>query len=148
MRLSAIIAAAWLYGIGLVLAQGLYVADPGGEHVMAFDIQPDGSVRNQRQFARLEGVTRSDAGVTSGADCIAIDGAGRLYVSSRIGIQVFSAQGQHLGTIPVSRTIQNLAFAGPDKKTIGMLRITADSRGILDKNGVLVPECGRHRAMI
>ena len=99
----------------------LYVADPSGEHVMAFDVQPDGSVRNQRQFARLEGVTRADAGVTSGADGIAIDGAGRLYVSSRIGIQVFSAQGQHLGTIPVSRTIQNLAFAGADRKTLYLM---------------------------
>jgi gluconolactonase len=78
---------------------------------MAFDVQPDGTVRNQREFARLEGVTRSETGVTSGADGTAVDGAGRLYVSSRIGIQVFSAQGQHLGTIPVSRTIQNLAFA-------------------------------------
>ena len=99
----------------------LYVADPSGEHVMAFDVQPDGTVRNQREFARLEGVARSDTGVTSGADGIAVDGAGRLYVSSRIGVQIFSPQGQHLGTIPVSRTIQNLAFAGPDKKTLYLM---------------------------
>ena len=99
----------------------LYVADPIGEHVMAFDVQPDGTVRNQREFARLEGVTRAETGVTSGADGIAVDAAGRLYVSSRIGIQVFSPQGQHLGTIPVSRTIQNLAFAGPDKKTLYLM---------------------------
>ena len=99
----------------------LYVADPSGEHVMAFDVQPDGTVRNQREFARLEGVARSETGVTSGADGIAVDGAGRLYVSSRIGIQIFSPQGQHLGTIPVSRTIQNLAFAGPDKKTLYLM---------------------------
>jgi gluconolactonase len=99
----------------------LYVADPIAEDVRAFDVQPDGTVRNQRPFAKLDGVTRSDTGVTSGADGIAIDGAGRLYVSSRIGIQVFSPQGQHLGTIPVSRTIQNLAFAGPDRKTLYLM---------------------------
>jgi len=99
----------------------LYVADPIGAHVMAFDVQPDGTVRNQREFAALEGVIRSETGVTSGADGIAVDGAGRLYVSSRIGIQIFSPQGAHLGTIPVSRTIQNLAFAGPDRKTLYLM---------------------------
>jgi gluconolactonase len=33
-------------------------------------------------------------------------------------VQVFSPQGQHLGTISLSRAPQNLAFAGPDKKTL------------------------------
>jgi gluconolactonase len=99
----------------------LYVADPTGEHVMAFDVQPDGTVRNQREFAGLQGVIRAETGVTSGADGIAVDAAGRLYVTSRIGIQVFSPQGAHLGTIPVSRGIQNLAFAGPDKKTLYLM---------------------------
>ncbi|MGH9722903.1 MAG: hypothetical protein ACRD8O_22055 [Bryobacteraceae bacterium] len=34
------------------------------------------------------------------------------------GQQVFSPQGRHLGTIPTARFVQNLAFAGPDKKTL------------------------------
>lgn len=34
------------------------------------------------------------------------------------GVQVFSPQGQHLGLIPVSQRPQNLAFAGPGKKTL------------------------------
>ena len=33
-------------------------------------------------------------------------------------MQVFSSRGQHLGTIPLSRAPQNLAFSGPDKKTL------------------------------
>jgi gluconolactonase len=31
---------------------------------------------------------------------------------------VFNPQGQHLGTIPLSRAPQNLAFAGAGKKTL------------------------------
>ena len=31
---------------------------------------------------------------------------------------MFSAEGQHLGTIPVSRAPQNIAFAGPNKETL------------------------------
>ena len=48
------------------------------------------------------------------------DEAGRLYVTSTIGVQVFSTQGRHLGTIPIGNRDgpQNLAFAGPDKKTL------------------------------
>jgi gluconolactonase len=34
------------------------------------------------------------------------------------GIQVYTPQGKHLGTIPTSRQVQILAFAGPDKKTL------------------------------
>jgi gluconolactonase len=41
-----------------------------------------------------------------------------VYAATAAGIQVFSPQGQHLGTIPVSRNPNNLAFAGPDKKTM------------------------------
>jgi gluconolactonase len=88
----------------------LYVANSGkGEFIVAFDVGPDGLVSNRRNFARL--VARS------GADGLAVDAAGRLYVASG-GVQVFSQQGQHLGTIPIPRSTQNVAFAGPDKKTL------------------------------
>jgi len=98
----------------------LYVANTLGDAVIAFDVQADGTVRNRRDFAKLAGVTRSEAAVRSGADGLAVDEAGRLYVATQVGVQVFSAQGQALGTIPIGVTggPQNLAFAGPDKKTL------------------------------
>ena len=43
---------------------------------------------------------------------------GRLYVATAGGVEVFSGAGQRLGTVPVSRAPQNLAFAGPNKKTL------------------------------
>ena len=96
----------------------LYVANTNGEYVIAYDIQPDGLVRNRRDFAKLEGGRKTDTGMASGADGLAIDSEGRLYVAATAGVQVFTAAGQHLGTIPVSRAPQNIAFAGPDKKTL------------------------------
>jgi len=56
--------------------------------------------------------------LASGTDGLAVDSDGRVYAATAIGVQVFSAKGQHLGTIPLSRRPQNLAFAGPDKKTL------------------------------
>jgi gluconolactonase len=98
----------------------LYVDDTNGVNIRAFDIQPDGSTKNERVFAAItEGVRKTpDGGTNSGADGAAIDAAGRLYVSGNTGVQVFDAKGQYLGNIPVSRGVNNLGFAGPDKKTL------------------------------
>src|SRR5262249_17461272 len=96
----------------------LYVNNTRGEYLLAFDIKPDGTVSNRRNFAKYEGVTSNNGQFTSGADGLAIDMEGRLYAATSTGVQVFSPQGQHLGTIPLSRPPQNLAFAGPEKKTL------------------------------
>ena len=97
----------------------LYVNDTGGEYLLAFDIKPDGSIGNRRNFAKYPTVTKTPAGAfNSGADGLAIDNDGRVYVVSLGGVHVFSAKGDLLGTIPVSLQPQNIAFAGADKKTL------------------------------
>ena len=93
----------------------------GGEFIWAFDVQADGTLRNQRNFSRYEIVTERPNGTPDmrfGGDGLAIDAQGRVYAATAAGIQVFNPQGRHLGTIPVSRNPNNLAFAGPDKKTL------------------------------
>jgi gluconolactonase len=97
----------------------LYVANTAGEYVLAYDIRPDGSLGPRRNFARLEGWRRLDNGSTSsGADGLAVDAQGRLYVASTAGIQVFDDQGRALGIIALPKPPQNLAFAGPDKRAL------------------------------
>src|SRR6186713_1302015 len=71
---------------------------------------PDGTLRNFRKFATLKG---------GNADSMSVDNDGRLYVGTGMaGVQVFSAKGDHLGTIPTPLGAQATAFAGPDKKTL------------------------------
>jgi gluconolactonase len=90
----------------------LYVTN--GMVLVAFDVQPDGTVQNQREFGKLE------AG--GSGDGMAIDSAGRLYVSSvSSGVQVFSPEGKYLGVIPTPRGVISLAFSGPGKKTLYMV---------------------------
>jgi gluconolactonase len=106
----------------------LYVNDSRGEYLLAYDVQADGSVTNRRNFAKYDQINTSAAGgdvgpglrykVTSCADGLAIDKEGRVYNAGCNGIQVYSPQGKHLATIPTARQVQNLAFAGPDKKTL------------------------------
>lgn len=96
----------------------LYVANTNGEFILAYDVHEDGTIGNRRNFGLLEGVRKTDTGVQSGADGLAIDAEGRVYVTTLAGIQVFSEAGQRLGTIPLPVQAQSIAFAGPDKQTL------------------------------
>jgi gluconolactonase len=80
-----------------------------GTHIVAFDVQPDGSVRNARKFADSRG------------DGLAVDNAGRLYAAVAEGINVMSPQGQILGTIPTPVGMQSVGFAGRDRRTMFMV---------------------------
>ena len=102
----------------------LYVSDSNGAHVTAWDIQPDGLVRNRRDFGTLTGRSTRDnglGGVKTFADGMTIDNEGRLYVATGGGVEVLSPQGMHVGTIPVKcppADCQSIAFGGPGKKTL------------------------------
>jgi gluconolactonase len=96
----------------------IYVNDTRGEYLIAMEVHPDGTLGRKRNFATYESVENTANGPVSGADGLAVDSAGRVYAATTIGVQVFSPNGQHLGTIPLSRSPQNLAFAGPEKKTL------------------------------
>ena len=96
----------------------LYVANTQGEYVLAYDVAPDGTIVKRRDFARLAGWSKGETGWSSGADGLAVDAAGRLYVASNVGIEVFGPRGEALGVIALPKKPQNLAFAGPDKHTL------------------------------
>jgi sugar lactone lactonase YvrE len=90
--------------------------------VVALDVQPDGSLTNQRDFGKLEGGGYGD-GTT-------IDAAGRLYVTTSPGVQVLGPDGKYLGLIPTPRPVISAAFSGKDKKTLYIL-----ARGAKDQAG-------------
>jgi sugar lactone lactonase YvrE len=96
----------------------LYVNDTAGEYILAYDVQPDGTLRNRRNFAKYEDLTITGGKIGGGGDGFTIDTKGRVYTAAGGSVQVFSPQGQLLGKIPTSRRPQNLAFAGPDMKTL------------------------------
>jgi len=107
-------------GITMNRAENILYVASGGEYIRAFDINPDGSLKNARNFGKYGFmVANPTTGVrASGADGMTIDNEGRIYTVTNGGIEIFSEQGQSLGVIPLSRKGQNLAFGGPDKKTL------------------------------
>ena len=120
---------------GLILSLDgriLYVGDTVGHDVFAFDIRADGRLERKRVFARLRDIK---PGEDSGADGMAIDREGRLFVTTVTGVQMFDRTGEYLGTIPVPRRPTNVAFSGPGKATLyitareGLYRVRMLTRG-------------------
>ena len=111
----------------------LIVDDTIGPAVFAYEVQSDGTVKNKRTFAQLRDIPE---GKESGADGLALDNEGRLYITTLPGVQVFDAGGQYLGTIKVPRQSANVAFAGPDKRTLyitareGLYRVKLLAQGV------------------
>jgi len=96
---------------GIILSpdeKTLYVTNGGV--VVAYDVQKDGSLTNLREFAKLRG--------GQGGDGAAVDSMGRLYVATGTSADVFSPQGEFLGSIPGPRGMHGVAFGGKDKKTL------------------------------
>jgi gluconolactonase len=112
----------------------LYVHNKDGAFMLAFDVAPDGSISNRRDFARYKSVRipgHADPAWAedNGADGMAVDSDGRVYAATNSGVEVFSPRGDLLGVIPVQwgaennriRHPQNVAFGGPDRKTLYMV---------------------------
>jgi gluconolactonase len=85
----------------------LYVTN--GQTLVAFDVQADGSLKNQRDFVTFQ---------SGGGDGATVDSAGRIYVTGQTGIQVIGPDAKYLGLIPTPRNVISTAFSGPDKKTL------------------------------
>ena len=88
----------------------LYVTN--GATLAAFDVQPDNSLANQREFVKL---------VSGSGDGSTIDAQGRIYVTTNAGVEVIGRDGKYLGVIPTPRGVISCAFGGNDKKTLFVL---------------------------
>jgi gluconolactonase len=100
--------------------QTLYVNDWDGEFLVTYDIQSDGTLKNRKNWGKFDLKQQTDKGLVSGADGLCSDNQGRMFSTTPAGVQVFSADGEHLGNIemPYDMPPQNCGFAGPEKKDL------------------------------
>jgi len=112
-------------GKTLYVIDSNYIRPDANRKIWAFDILPDGEVTKQRQVF--------DFGRGRGGDGMRLDTQGNLWVAAGIsaprtanesadvptGVYVISPEGKLLGRIPIGEdVVTNLAFGGPDKKTL------------------------------
>ncbi len=88
----------------------LYVADSRSHWVYSYQIQPDGSLLHKQKYYHLHVPDTAD---DSGADGLRVDQDGRLYVATRMGIQICDQAGRVNAIVPTPNgRVSNLAFAG------------------------------------
>ncbi len=85
------------------------------EDVVAFDVVAPGRLGKQRVFASLKQAPGKSGG---GGDGLTVDAQGNLYITSGIGVQVFSPKGDLLGVIELPEQPANVTFGGADGKTL------------------------------
>lgn len=99
----------------------LYVCDTARYHVRAFEVAATGEFQAEsgRIFATV------DPAEQGGPDGIKVDEVGRVYVAVAQGVWVYEPTGNLLGIIAVPRRPANLAWCGPDGKTLAITAVDA-----------------------
>ena len=94
----------------------LYVDDTKSHWVYSYQVQPDGSLAHKQPYYHLHVPDNAD---DSGADGMRVDRDGRLYVATRMGIQVCDQAGRVNCIIPTPNgEVANLCFGGPEFDTL------------------------------
>lgn len=93
----------------------LYVFPSTLPTMHAYDITEPGKLGLGREFCRIK---TPDGKSNGGCDGVTIDKLGNLYLTTDLGIQVYSSEGVPLGTIEVPEKPANVTFGGPEGKTL------------------------------
>jgi gluconolactonase len=92
--------------VGTPDGKTLYVADLGVGKTYAYDIQPDGALKNRRVFC------------DQGSDGMTVDDAGNVYFTTR-GVQVYDRAGKKVAQIDTpDGGATNVCFGGADRRTL------------------------------
>ncbi|MEZ6046728.1 MAG: SMP-30/gluconolactonase/LRE family protein [Planctomycetaceae bacterium] len=94
----------------------LYVIPSKETTMFVYPVEAPGQLGAGSPFCELaqpEDITRR-----GGGDGLTIDTNGNLYITSSLGVQVFSPDGTHLGNIEFPQQPANCTFGGPENKTL------------------------------
>ncbi len=106
----------------------LFVADIGDKKTYSYPIEADGTLGMRTLFCN------------EGSDGMTLDNAGNLYLTGKLGVSVFQADGTKMGVIEVAKNwTANVCFGGADHQTLfitasdSVYSIAMKTRGISDK---------------
>jgi len=109
----------------------LYVNDSARTLVRSYDLDDNGHISNGRDFARPD----DDAGAGP-VDGMTVDADGNLYTTGPGGVWIYTPDGRRLDHINVPKRATNVAFGGPDFRTLfitaapRVFRIRLKTRGV------------------
>jgi gluconolactonase len=95
----------------------MYINDSPRAHIKVFDVAADGSLSGGRMFCEGIGSGVIEEGIPDGMKC---DERGNIWVTGPRGVWVISAEGEHLGIVEVPENVGNVAWGGPEWRTLYM----------------------------
>jgi gluconolactonase len=102
-------------GIALSLdGKTLYVSDSADPGVWAYDVAKNGAVTNKRVFIHWG----RDPNIRGSVDGLKVDEKGNVWATAPGGVAVVTPQGKELGRIAFGSHTSNVAFGGPNGKTL------------------------------
>lgn len=93
----------------------LYVVPSGQAEMMAYAVESPGKISRGDVFCTLQ---QPEGKKGTGGDGLTVDAKGNLYITSGLGLQVFSPAGKMLGIIAFPEQPANVTFGGRDNKTL------------------------------
>ena len=97
----------------------LYVSDTATQALYVYDVAEDGTLLSGRLFYQF------DTSLEGNADGLEVDGAGNLFATAPGGLVVLSPEAEVLVTVPLPQVGTNVAFGGPDGRTLFITAGTA-----------------------
>jgi gluconolactonase len=83
--------------------------------MMSYPVEGAGKIGKGKVFCTL----KQPAGKkNTGGDGLTVDEKGNLYITSALGLQVYSPEGKFLGTLKLLEQPANVTFGGKDLKTL------------------------------
>jgi gluconolactonase len=110
----------------------LYIDDTSRRHIRAFDVKPDGGIENGRVFIDMQ------LPIAGAPDGMKVDQYGNVYCTGPGGIWVVSPEGKQLGRIILPELPANLAWGGPDWKSLFITARSSVYRMTVDVSGMPV----------
>ncbi len=104
----------------------LYIVDTATAELRVYPVKADGSVGAASMLAKT----------SPGPDGMAVDAQGNLFITTSVGVEVYSPAGKLYGAIPVPEQPSNCAFGGADRKTLyitartGLYRVALQNPGM------------------
>ncbi|TWU02621.1 SMP-30/gluconolactonase/LRE family protein [Stieleria varia] len=121
-------------GIGLSPdGKHLYVCPSQQAEMLVYDVSGPGKLSQPRTFCAVkQPVGMKD----TGADGIVLDEQGNVYITTHIGVQIFSPGGDAVGLVEFPEQPANVTFGGADRKTMyvtartGLYRVAMPIAGL------------------
>lgn len=93
----------------------LYAIPSQQAEMLVYEISSPGKIGEAKVFCTL----KQPAGKTqTGGDGMVVDVEGNLYITSNLGVQIFSPQGEYRGLVQSGQQPANVTFGGEDLKTL------------------------------